>query len=198
LTPDYIPNSVIYASKEEIRVYKVPPSKKSINEERFKKELEARKLVADVDAKNVSSLLPPFLKSTGKCFDVERAGLFSLVKSEAEVMNYDKPAWWTVKNETGNAVAVILNQSGKDIMVAFIPVGETMSTRIPASYLKFSVRYSRDNCVDWGAVYGPTSNMPEIPFVGLNNPYLNGVFETKISNKDKQVKAETTLTGFTE
>ena len=147
---------------------------------------------------NANNVLPPYLASDGKCYQVNKPELFSLVTNVSEIEFLNEPAWWKVKNHSDRAVSMILRQGGKSIFVAFIPARQELSTRVPASQLKFILRHDSNNCINWAGGYGAIASMPSIQPNGSNNPVRNGVFETIVWNSGTQIEFRTTLIGYTE
>lgn len=200
LSPKFTPNSVKFASKEDIRIYTPPEPKKTglQLQQELMEERKAARIKPKDTTKADNSLLPPFLKSTLSCFQVDEAKILSLVKSESSIKNFAEPAFWTVFNKTENSLAIVVNQGGKDIVVAFIPPNESLNSRIPASNLTFNVRYARGSCVQWNNNFGVFSKMPPMVGDGEENKYLNAVFETTVFDGQHQLMVKTTLVGYTE
>ncbi len=180
------PPSVISAARQQIQ---------SSGSQQSQRITDAKEGSSNPNANNV---LPPYLPSDGKCYQVSKPELYSLVTNVSEIEFLNEPAWWKVKNHSDRAVSMILRQGGKSIFVAFIPARQELSTRIPASQLRFNLRHDSNNCINWASGHGAVASMPSIQPNGTSNPIRNGVFETIVWNTGTQIESRTTLIGYTE
>lgn len=142
-------------------------------------------------------------KSNSHCEVVQTAHGKSLVSNPSEIRNLEVPVTWRAVNNTNQTIAILINQDGKDVAVAFLGPRRKYESRIPASALQFSIRRSQDACINWRVDQGVFTRIPiptEMPnYTPTSNTielYRNAIFQTEVNTGFEGVTVETKLIGF--
>jgi hypothetical protein len=212
--PHFVPNSVKYQSTEPIRVYKKPLTEKDIiyeaevqkkidkidytslyklnSDSKEKISTSTNQVALDTSTKSKSS----FLKLTKRCYTVNKPEIFQIESSGFSSEDGNLFSYWTGKNITDKTIAISFTKNGKKIAVSFIPPQSEISTKLPASNIRFGVMQSDSKCIVWGTGSEIISFMPSISSNGIHNQYANAVFESLFFVNNNKYELKTNLLGI--
>jgi hypothetical protein len=94
-----------------------------------------------------------------ECEVVDRPHAKSLVSKPNDIRNNKISSYWKAVNTTSRTVAIVVNQDGHNVALAYLSPNSSLGSRIPATYLKFAIKYG-DECVNWHTEEGIFSALP--------------------------------------
>lgn len=137
-----------------------------------------------------------------ECEDATILHAIQLEKNPKNIRNNNVSAYWKAINNTDKQVAITLRQDNKNLAVVFIPSKSVYKSRIPATFFKFSVKATDDQCIKWMENSGVVTSLPlREDRIGNSKKestryYTNAIFETEIDLNNSGISAQTKLAGY--